>query len=380
MKVARDRAAGCKPKAGPVERSLALSWRELTGGTGRDQELARRTLIACSGGGDSAGLVLALAAAVSRAREVFVVGHVVHDLRSREETLADRDSAKELAGALGLPFVEAEVRARGKGNLEAAARRLRYAALARMAKEAACRYIATAHHAEDQLETILMAMVRGAGPRGMAGIAAWRRVGNVSEEGGEGGAGGAGGNRVGAKLIRPALGVGREELRGVCRSAGWVWREDATNADESRLRAVIRARVVPELERIRPGAAKRAARGASLWRGAAKEVQRQAAIVMERAKVGDTELVWERSELRAYPEVVVGELVRLAGLRLLGRRGRDRMTARVVGRVARAIGDRVTQPREFRLGGLMVVVSARRVVIGAVRVGASNKGRGVSDE
>ncbi len=332
---ARRKDAG---KPGATVRVVVRSWRELTGGTARDRDLKRRTLIACSGGGDSAGLVLALAAGVTRAREVFVVGHVVHDMRGRGEALADRDAARALAERLGLAFVEGEVRVKvAGGNAEAAARRLRYAELERMAREAGCGYVATAHHAEDQLETMLMALVRGAGPRGLAGIAEKRKEGSV-------------------KVIRPALGVSRDDLRRVCEGAGWKWREDATNRDESRLRAAIRARVLPELERLRPGAAKRAGRAAGVVRGAARVMAKRAAELMDRDA-----MAWTRAELQREPEVVLGELVRAAAKRLGG--GRDRLSTSVLRRIARAVRDRGTEPRRFSAGGVVVDVTARTVKI-----------------
>lgn len=170
----------------------------------------------------------------------------------------------------------------------------------------------------------------------MAGIAPKRRVG-------------------GGHVIRPALGVGRAELRRMCDDAGWVWREDATNLDESRLRAAIRARVVPELERIRPGAAVRAGRAAGVVRGAAKVVSARAAGLLT------DEMVWSRAELRREPEVVLGELLRLAAGRLGG--GHDRLSSAALFRVARAIRDRGTEPREFQVGVLAVEVTARRVMV-----------------
>jgi tRNA(Ile)-lysidine synthase TilS/MesJ len=125
---------------------------------------ARRTLIACSGGADSSGLVLGLAAAVSEPADLFVVAHIVHDMRTPREALADRDSARDLAATLGLPFAEDHIRVKG-GNAEANRPPPPLPGLAALAKTHGCPYIATAHHADDQLETILMGLLRGSGPR-----------------------------------------------------------------------------------------------------------------------------------------------------------------------------------------------------------------------
>ncbi len=326
-------------------RAIARSWRELTGGTGRDRDHTRRTLIACSGGADSSGLVLALAAAVSNPADTFVIAHIVHDMRSPEESLADRDAAKALADQIGLPFVEGEAKTKAvKGNAEAAARNLRYAALEQLAIQNHCPYIALAHHAGDQLETMLMALVRGAGPRGLAGIPKSRKSGTV-------------------KLIRPALGIARESMRALCRAAGWTWREDATNLDESRLRAAIRHRIVPELERLRPGAAKRASRSAALVRGAAQLVRKRVSELLGPANV--EKYMWPRPSLRREPAVILGDLIKLAASKLTSTRGQDQMSSTAVGKVVRAIRDTSTEPRTFIIGGTVIKITARSVTIGA---------------
>jgi tRNA(Ile)-lysidine synthase len=159
------------------------------------------------------------------------------------------------------------------------------------------------------------------------------------------------------KLIRPALSVSRDDLKNLCRAAGWEWREDATNLDQSRLRAAIRYRVVPELERLRPGAAKRAGSSAALVRGAAGEVRKRARDLM------NADLCWTRAALRKQSEVVLGELIKASARRLRGSRGDDRLSAAAVGRVARAIRDRSTEPREFDIAGVGVTVTARSVTM-----------------
>lgn len=329
----------------PTVRAIARAWRELTGGTARDRDLARRTLIACSSGADSSGLALALAAAVSRPAEVFVLAHIVHDMRSRAEALADRDAAKTLSERLGLSFVQAEVKVKAaKGNAEAAARTLRYQALEQLATEHNCPYIAIAHHADDQLETMLMALVRGTGPRGLAGMPSRRRAGKV-------------------RIIRPALSATRMALQDVCRAAGWTWREDATNTDESKLRAAIRHRIIPELERLRPGASVRASQTASLLRGAAALISARVAGLLP----VDGKFTWNRASLRTEPGVVLGDLIKLAASSITSGIGQDRLSRAAVGRIVRAIKDAITDPREFTVGGVRITVTSKAVTIGECR-------------
>lgn len=327
----------------PAVRRIARAWRELTGGTDRPDTERGRTLIACSGGGDSSGLVLALAAAGPAGS--IVVGHVVHDMRPGAEAHADRDAAAELACALGLAFVQRSIRVRGAGaNAEATARRLRYAALAEMAREAGCGFIATAHHAEDQLETVLMGLLRGAGPRGLAGVAPSRKL-------------------RGATLIRPALGVGREDLQRVCAEAGWTWREDSTNADRSRLRAAIRHGVTPELERLRPGAARRAARSAALLGDAAALVDEEVATLLSAGRGTAPSLGWAREMLRGLRPLVLGALLKAAAAEVGDGKGRDRLGSEAVGAAVRAIRGREVRPREIAWRGVAVSITSKRVEI-----------------
>lgn len=298
-------------------------------------------MIGCSGGADSSALVLTLASA-SRG---LVVGHVLHDLRPREQAEADCRAAQELAARMGLPFVRAEVAVRaGRGNMEARARGARYAALDRMAREAGCPYVAVGHHRDDQAETLVMALLRGAGAHGLAGVAESRALAHST-------------------LVRPMLGVSREDCRRVCQEAGWAWREDLTNADSSLLRAAVRHRLLPEAERLRPGAAGRMARTSGLLRDAAMLVQERAEGVWAGGSVrlGAHRGEWDREQLSKERPVVVGELLRTAARRLGNGRGLDRLGSRGLETVVRAIADAERRPREFVVGGVRVTVRARVV-------------------
>jgi tRNA(Ile)-lysidine synthase len=324
--------------------------------------------VACSGGADSSALVLALAAATKE----LVVAHVIHDLRPETQALSDRDAARSLAERLGLAFVESRVNTRdllidglpaprgvvrrsSDRNPEGLARRLRYLALARLAEQHGVRFIATAHHAGDQLESILMALVRGAGPRGLRGTAASRRL------------------RVGSgtmRLIRPMLRVTREDAERLCREAGWAWREDATNADTTRVRSRLRHGVAVELRRVRPGVETRAAASAELMRDAAGLVGDRARAVLalaeiERAPDGKRALSfeWPVGVLRNERRVVVGEVIRRAARRLTRGAGADRASHASIARILDAVHSQPGRPRRFVLHGVRVTVTARSVRI-----------------
>jgi len=306
-------------------RRIVRRWRELTD--------SGPTLVACSGGADSTALLLALVSA----KAAVVVGHVVHDMRSREDALTDRERVRALAEALGVEFVDAEA-ARGKGNVEAALRRARYSALAAMAGERGLSFVASGHTADDQLESVVMALLRGSGPRGLGGAAAKRRLGE------------------GVALVRPMLGVDRAEAERLCRLAGVEWAEDVTNRDVRRTRAALRHGPIATLGALWPRASKRASSAAELLRDAAGLVSDRAEEVF-----GDA-VEWPREALRAERAIVVGEGLRRAALRMTGGRGADRLSHRRLKAVVRAIRDSSGERRRFELSrGVILMVERNRV-------------------
>ena len=294
------------------------AWRALTGGPAvRDAD--RPTLLAVSGGADSSALALALAGRPG----VRAIGHVVHDLRPAAEAQADLALVERLGERLGLPLHVERVRV-PPGNAEGNARTERYAALKRLAAATRCRYVASAHHADDVLETMLANLIRGSGPRGLRGPAPRRRLGNV------------------AVLVRPMLHATRAQSEALCAHHDWAWAHDATNDDPgdqtARLRAALRARVLPVLEELRPGAATRAARAAEAVREAVGVLERE----VERAwatsvRAEDRELVIDAAGFTACAPAVREGLVRRM-IDQLGGTGHDRLSSASVGSLAAWIG------------------------------------------
>ncbi len=309
-------------------RRVILSWRRLT------DESAATTLVACSGGGDSVALAVALASAEP---ESITIGHCLHSMRCREETEGDRDAVRALAERLGVRFVEGVVPA-GEGNAEGVARRERYRLLTRMAQDVGAEWVATGHNADDQFETLVMALMRGAGLEGMRGIAGCRRLGE------------------GVRVCRPMLGVGRMEAREFLERAGIGWREDATNADTRRLRSGLRQGPLALIEGMRPGSARRAARSGELMRECALVVQDRVEEVF-----GEGES-WTRESLRNERAIVVGAGLRRCAMRMMGGVGADRLGQGAVGMCVRAIRDASTEQRRFEWsGGIVLEVTAREV-------------------
>jgi len=267
-----------------------------------------------------------------------VVAHVRHDLRPDEQANADRDATRRLAEALGLAFVEAAVRLRSQpGNAESLARRARYEALASLARQNGLAYVATGHHADDQLETLLLRLCRGAGVNGLRGIAP-RRV------------------EHGVTIIRPMLNERRADCQALCARAGYAWCEDASNADQSRARAALRHSVVPMLEQIFPKAPINAARVASHLRTAADCLSTQVDALLEQSARDAGALAWPRSLLRTAHPWVLGELLRRSARVLAGEIGADRIGARPVNDCVRAIVDRIGGERVFRWRNVEILI------------------------
>ncbi|HEX8386955.1 MAG TPA: tRNA lysidine(34) synthetase TilS, partial [Rubricoccaceae bacterium] len=171
-----------------------------------------RLAVGTSGGVDSTVLFRSLIALGFDAVAVYV--H--HGLRAEaaDEAAFVQDMARE-EGAEAV-VVRAPV---GAGNRQGEARRARYAALAEAASSLGCTVIATGHTTTDQAETVLMALVRGAGLRGLAGMAP-RRPLDAADPGG-------------LALLRPLLWATRAEVEAEARARGWAWREDASNAGDA---------------------------------------------------------------------------------------------------------------------------------------------------
>jgi tRNA(Ile)-lysidine synthase len=330
----------------PAVRTAIRSWRALTGGS-PVRDGARRTLLACSGGADSTAMALALGAATRH----LVIAHVLHDLRPADQAGADMEAARALADRLNLPFASASVRVRAAGgNAEAAARRLRYRELARLAADHSCPFVAAAHHGDDLLETLLMRLIRGSGPRGLAVLQPARPMN-------------------GATLIRPLLEITRVDCERICTLAGVRWREDLTNRDTTRLRAALRAEVLPQLRRIAPRMAARARVASGLMADAAALVDREVRALLLQAVQGDSgALEWRREVLRGQPGLVVGAALRDAAARLTGGAGLDRLGWHVVHPAVEVIRGPGTEPLSFQWRGVRVEVSAHVVRLAPVNI------------
>jgi tRNA(Ile)-lysidine synthase len=192
-------------------------------------------LIGVSGGRDSVALLHWLA---DCGYKKLIVCHLNHQLRGRASD-ADVRFVEKLAAKCGVDFVSdsANVRdlaAKRKMSIEAAAREARYKFFARIAKEENSRIIFLGHHADDLVETFLINLFRGSGTAGLGAIreVSKRRIGKID-----------------LTIVRPLLGIWRNDIDHYIRAHRLAFREDASNKDLAPLRNRIRQRVIPYLEK-----------------------------------------------------------------------------------------------------------------------------------
>jgi len=197
----------------------------------------RSVVVMLSGGRDSTCLLDVSVALVGV--DAVLALHINYGLR--EQADADEAHCRALCGQLGVAL-DAVRAAPGSGNLQAWARELRYEQAQRRAEERDA-LIATGHTASDQVETILYRLAASPGRRALQGMAA--------SEG---------------RLIRPLLGITREQTASYCRERRLSWREDESNEDERFARARVRHRLVPALRAVHPAAESNVLRTARLLR------------------------------------------------------------------------------------------------------------------
>jgi tRNA(Ile)-lysidine synthase len=251
-----------------------------------------RVLVGLSGGSDSVALTFALRE-LGPSLDFTLVGlaHVNHRLRDT----ADRDEAfcRALASRLGLPIHVAacDVKALAgerRCSIEEAARQARYGFFATIARQLDATRVAVGHTLDDQAETFVLKLARGAGLSGLGSI--YPRRGDI---------------------IRPLLDVSREELREHLRSVGETWVEDETNADLSNPRNRVRHDVLPHLEQALGLPARRAiARAAGLVGEDARWLDELAAARLPRLAEATSEgLALDADQLRNEPAPIARRIL-----------------------------------------------------------------------
>ena len=261
-----------------------------------------RVLVALSGGSDSVAL-LRLLRELEASAELTVAGvaHLNHGLRAAAHD--DEQFCRALAVETDVRFrsdlVDVRARAARRGtSVEDAGRQARYELFERVATELGADVIATGHTRDDQAETFLLRLLRGAGPRGLAGI-----------------------HPRSGRVVRPVLDCGRDELRAYLAAIGQPFREDESNRDLSIPRNRVRHELLPLLARdYSPRITDVLAREAEIARQDEERLQHEAIdlvdlIVLrnERGTSGEVEAVeLDVRALNALPPAVAVRVMRLA--------------------------------------------------------------------
>lgn len=218
---------------------------------------AQTILLGFSGGPDSLALLHALKALGFS----VTAAHFDHALRS--ESAADSKRAEQLAAEFGAPFIsdrgDVNAYAASAGlSVEEAARDLRYRFLFKIASQLGAQAVLTAHHADDQVETVLMHLLRGAGSAGLRGMAPRLFPNPWSET---------------IPLVRPMLGIWRREIEQYCAQNQLDPIQDPSNQETTFFRNRLRHEVIPFLEQVSPGLKSRLHNSAEVLAGDHEVIQ-----------------------------------------------------------------------------------------------------------
>ncbi len=275
-----------------------------------------RVIVGVSGGPDSVTLLHLLHRMADSRRLVLHVAHLNHSIRGEE---ADQDAAfvADLAGRMALPFVTETVDVpalaeRQQLALEEAARRARYTFLCRTARQVGAQSIAVGHNADDQAETVLMHLLRGAGPAGLRGMLPATGLGDYrllpqcqSPE-------------ADLVLIRPLLGTLRADIETYCQAQGLNTRFDRSNLDTTHFRNRLRHEVLPYLAEINPGISERLRNLAEVVRADYQLLQELAASAFDTLLIAShpDALVFHLARWREQPLGIQRAMVRRSAYQL----------------------------------------------------------------
>ena len=245
-----------------------------------------RVVVAVSGGPDSVALLQVLSAWRKYMDLTLAVVHVEHGLRG-EESLEDATFVEQLAGQLGLPFflkrlnLKSVLRKRKGESVQAVARERRYARLQAVVREWGGTKVAVGHTQDDQAETVLLSMLRGAGLAGLSGMPSQREP----------------------CVIRPFLQVSRSEILSYLDEKRCEFRVDSTNDSPKYTRNRLRRELIPLLKTFNPNVISALSRQAVILREEHQYLDEAAKAALESVEVSRTKdrVVWSRSRLLTFP-------------------------------------------------------------------------------
>jgi tRNA(Ile)-lysidine synthetase-like protein len=289
----------------------------------------QNVVVGVSGGADSVALLLLCCAAALQESANFTVlaAHVHHGLRKESDD--EQLFVETLCTSLGIECVSRQITVQPiHGSVAAGARKMRYKILQEIAVDTEFPVVTVAHHAEDQLETMLMALCRGGGLRKLSGIATVRPLCNEVD------------------LIRPLLHVEKKELEHICELANVQWCEDQTNLDPTTPRGRLRQDVIPVLRELWNSADRHAANASTLLHSATDAF-------LENVPDGNE---WNRKLLAKLPLPIIDATLQQA----IG----DTATFETIQSISKSVVDTNTHARTFQLkDGCKTVITSKTVTV-----------------
>jgi len=286
-------------------------------------QLDDNVLVGVSGGADSVALLLlCCSVALQQSSSLrVVVGHIHHGIR--HESDAEQLMVESLCKKRGVECISKKIKVVPmNGSIAAGAREGRYKSLAEIASKHNLTQLAVAHHATDQLETMLMALCRGGGPRKLAGMASKR---NLTEN---------------ITLVRPLLHAEQSELVRICTLSEVEWCNDPTNDDQKTPRGKLRREVLPALRELWPAADRHAVNASIMLQAAADALDTQVNFECDSN-------CWQREIFSGVSKEIVATLIHKA----IG----NKTSFETVWTIAAAITDSSTEPRTFNCGSNCLV-------------------------
>ena len=245
-----------------------------------------RYLMGLSGGADSVAMLMMLIPSVREGRIILEAIHVNHGLRGTE---SDRDEqfCRELCKEERIPLSVYRAELHDRTD-EASAREARFSFFRKRFTEYGADALLLAHQADDQAETFMMRLIRGAGPDGL---------GCMKEEE----------TLSGIRILRPMLALGRDEIRSALRADGIRWCEDSSNTDTAYLRNRIRAELFPTLNSISGTVTKKICQAAAMIAGDSEVLNTQAEMILSRVSKG---MMINAEELAGVPDALRRRVLR----------------------------------------------------------------------
>lgn len=264
-------------------------------------ERGHLVVVGVSGGADSMALLHILNSLRNRLEIKLQVAHLNHGLRG-EEAREDASFVEAAAQALGIPCTVseanvAEIARQGKLSIEEAARQARYEFLFQVANEVGGDRIAVAHNADDQAETLLIHLLHGTGPEGLAGM-----------------------KPVSGLVVRPLLEIRRREIENYCLTSRIPFRTDSSNFDLTFLRNRIRHQLIPVLTEYNPNIVENLVRTAEIIRGENDYMDGEVlSATSEVLKVTGEKICLEESVFSGLDLAIQRRLIRQVYRQLLGK-------------------------------------------------------------